>query len=583
MEMKMDYILLYKSLGGEKMEYIIGAILAIIVIITVALILRKRLYDSVDYYEAWKLDAMNRNVAAELSKMKDLHLEGDARTSFETWKEQWENILTEDLATVEELLYDTEKAADKYGFATARKHMKEMESILLNTEEKIEAILNNVKELLDTEENNRQQIEAINPQVKELDKYLSQNRYQFSKADVRFEEEIDNIKSLIDTYHELVLNGDYLESTEEVRLAQTRLENIKKEMDDFPALYNKCKKELPNQVDELEHGMKEMVEQGYSINQTDLMMEIREFQSRLAEAVNTLEKDGTEEVKPLIPEIEERMKEIYDQLEEEAIAKNFVDTNVKSYEEALQAFEAMFVKTKSEVELLKQSYHFEEEDLEKFLTLENMTTQLREQLEAFEAKVAANNDTHSTLRNELEAAFADIRQLEEEHTLFKKNIENLRKDELEAREELQSMGQEMARVNRTLRNSNLPGVPNFVWSLLEEASMKNNQVLAVLDKEPLDIVEVQQSLTDAKATMEHAIDQTNQMLDQAFLTEQVIQYANRYRSSFSDLRIQLEEAERLFRKAEYELALENAARALEEIEPGALKRIESNQEQLVGS
>src|SRR5699024_8154254 len=109
------------------------------------------------------------------------------------------------------------------------------------------------------------------------------------------------------------------------------------------------------------HGMKEMVEQGYSINQTDLMMEIREFQSRLAEAVNTLEKDGTEEVKPLIPEIEERIKEIYDQLEEEAIAKNFVDTNVKSYEEALQAFEAMFVKTKSEVELLKQSYHFEEE------------------------------------------------------------------------------------------------------------------------------------------------------------------------------------------------------------------------------
>lgn len=130
------------------MEYIIGGILAIIVIITVGLLLRKRLYDSVDYYEDWKLDIMNRNVAAELSRVKELNLEGDTKDKFEHWKNEWEIILNEDLANVEELLYDTEKAADRYSFPSAKKHMKKMEEVLVKVEKKIEKILLQLNELL---------------------------------------------------------------------------------------------------------------------------------------------------------------------------------------------------------------------------------------------------------------------------------------------------------------------------------------------------------------------------------------------------------------------------------------------------
>src|SRR5690625_7214541 len=95
------------------MEYVIGIILVIIVIIIAGLLLRKRLYDSVDYYESWKLDIMNRNVAQELSKVKELNLQGETKNNFEQWKDQWETILNDDLADVEELLYDTEHAADR--------------------------------------------------------------------------------------------------------------------------------------------------------------------------------------------------------------------------------------------------------------------------------------------------------------------------------------------------------------------------------------------------------------------------------------------------------------------------------------
>src|SRR5699024_5443267 len=91
------------------MEFVIGGLIAIIDIIIVGLIIRKKLYDQVDYYEDWKLDIMNRNVAGELGRVKALQLEGDTKDRFEHWKNEWDTILGEDMADVEELLMTLKK------------------------------------------------------------------------------------------------------------------------------------------------------------------------------------------------------------------------------------------------------------------------------------------------------------------------------------------------------------------------------------------------------------------------------------------------------------------------------------------
>src|SRR5699024_10580675 len=94
-----------------------------------------------------------------------------------------------------------------------------------------------------------------------------------------------------------------------------------------------------------------------------------------------------------------------------------------------------------------------------------------------------------------------------------------------------------------------------------------------LEQQPLDILEIQQALSSAQEAVNNAIENTDVMLEQASLTEQVIQYANRYRSGHPSLASKLTESEKLFRNAQYELALEQAAEALEDVEPGALKKI----------
>lgn len=85
---------------------------------------------------------------------------------------------------------------------------------------------------------------------------------------------------------------------------------------------------------------------------------------------------------------------------------------------------------------------------------------------------------------------------------------------------------------------------------------------------------VQTYLNDAVSIIEQLKENTDEIIAQVCLVERLIQYGNRYRSTYSGLDKKLKEAEQLFRNYEYSKSLEQAAAAIEEIDSEAMKRIQ---------
>lgn len=559
------------------MELFIGIILAIIVLIVIGLILRKRVYDQVDRLEAWKLDIMARNVAGELSKIKNLTLSGETQEKFEAWKERWDYIVGKELADIEEHLLDAEDAADKFRISKAKKVLKETEEILQSIEGSIDNILSELEELLESEKSSRMEVEEVEPAIRELRRQISQNRYQYAKADRYFDAELDKLEAALENFHEESAAGNYMEAKRIVDELKVELKELDEKIHAFPEVYKKAKHELSSQLDQLLSGMKEMKQDGFYIEHLDFEKEIRTYQQRIIDVMTTLEEGNLEEGTKVLDEMEERISEMYELLEEEALAKNYLDQNVPSYKEAIMTLHTSFTETKAEVEELKKAYYVEDEELEKFLAVDKKTQALNNELKEVLAGLEANDVAHSELRSRVEAALGQIDDLKEKHDTFKEAIQTLRKDELLAKDKLAEMYGQIKELHRRLRKSNIPGVPTFIWTSLEETQQRNKKVLEALEQHPLDTGAVHRSLLEAENAIEQAKEKIDMMLDQAYLTERVIQYANRYRSKNPMLAAELVEAERLFRAYEYELALEKAAKAIEQVEPGALKRIEETQ------
>src|SRR5690625_1815516 len=134
------------------MEYIVGIVLIIIVGIIIDLILRRGLYNAIDHLESLKINIMNRNIAAELTRMKELNLTGETLEKFNMWKDRWELILTKDRANVEVQLFAAAAYADRYKFKSSREKVTEIEKKINEIDAELESITNQLNQTSETEE-----------------------------------------------------------------------------------------------------------------------------------------------------------------------------------------------------------------------------------------------------------------------------------------------------------------------------------------------------------------------------------------------------------------------------------------------
>lgn len=554
------------------MAYGIGAILAVIVGIIVGLIFRKRVYDEVDRLESWKMDVMNREVTEELSKVKSLNLSGETQERFESWRSEWDDILSKQLPDLEEYLFDAEEYADKYRFGSARKVLASIEEKLTAIESSIDKMFEELDTLLHSEENSRKDIETLHPQTKQLRKKLLQQRHRYGSAEVRFEVLIDTADEKLQHYYQLVEQGNYFEANELVQTMKDEIDQLTVQIEEFPSLYKMCKQELPSQIEDLLNGLQQMSEDGYRVEAYHFNDELAAFQEKLSSYTEQLENAEMEEARTGALEIEERVNEMFAQLEKEAIAKSYVEKHQPTLLSQLQSIREDIRISKEEIEVLQHTYQFEDKDLEIHASLEKWVNLLVKQYNDISDELEEGL-SHLSIREDLERFEVQLQELMEQHQQFKDRLHEVRAGEREAQEQITAMKQKLIAVNRKLQKSNIPGVPLYLQNAIEAAAHSLHQVHDLLDEQPLDMVKVREALTNATKETESASEQTELLLDQAALVETMIQYGNRYRSQYPFTAAKLSEAERSFRNYEYDHALELATDALEEVEPGARARL----------
>ncbi|MCD5323874.1 MULTISPECIES: septation ring formation regulator EzrA [Pontibacillus] len=554
------------------MAYGIGAILAVIVGIIVGLIFRKRVYDEVDRLESWKMDVMNREVTEELSKVKSLNLSGETQERFESWRSEWDDILSKQLPDLEEYLFDAEEYADKYRFGSARKVLASIEEKLTAIEASIDKMFEELDTLLHSEENSRKDIETLHPQTKQLRKKLLQQRHRYGSAEVRFEVLIDTADEKLQHYYQLVEQGNYFEANELVQTMKDEIDQLTVQIEEFPSLYKMCKQELPSQIEDLLNGLQQMSEDGYRVEAYHFNDELAAFQEKLSSYTEQLENAEMEEARTGALEIEERVNEMFAQLEKEAIAKSYVEKHQPTLLSQLQSIREDIRISKEEIEVLQHTYQFEDKDLEIHASLEKWVNLLVKQYNDISDELEEGL-SHLSIREDLERFEVQLQELMEQHQQFKDRLHEVRAGEREAQEQITAMKQKLIAVNRKLQKSNIPGVPLYLQNAIEAAAHSLHRVHDLLDEQPLDMVKVREALTNATKETESASEQTELLLDQAALVETMIQYGNRYRSQYPFTAAKLSEAERSFRNYEYDHALELATDALEEVEPGARARL----------
>lgn len=555
------------------MEFVIGTFLLIIIMVTIGFLMKRKKYQVVDQLDKRKIEIMNRPVADELKKVKKLNMTGQTEELFERWRQTWDEIITTELPAIDEKLIDAESCIDKYRFRKAQEIMRQIEESLDSAEEKIDNLLQELNELVGSEEKNRRDMEEIKEKYRSARKRLLAHRHTYGKTAPILEIKLDSLSSQFDQFEELTAEGNYLEARELVLNLKEEMADLLHKMERIPVLIPECTSLLPSQLDELEEGYKEMEKQGYILNHLQLDKEIARIRKELDLYKDLIAKTEVQEVEDSLNETRENIDLLYELLEKEVKAKHDIIQNNNQTFELLQKLKKNNRKLKEETQLVQESYHLVDEQIDVPKKLDKELSMLEKRYEIVSSKIFAKQSAYSLLNDDLMEIRKSIESLQEEQERFAEFLGNLRKDELAARDKLEELRRMIHESHRKVAKSNVPGLPDSYKSLMEDASERINEAIQCLQMKPLNMNQVQDKLELAVEAVEVLNQKTDELIEQVFLAEKVIQYGNRYRSQYPNVREKLIEAEKAFRNYEFSEALEQAAAAVEKVDPQFLKKL----------
>lgn len=555
------------------MEYILGFIVLILAFFVIGYFFKKKRYKDIDKLEEWKMNIMNRPVLEELSKVKQLNMTGETEEMFENWRNEWDEIVTVQLPDVEELLFDAEEYIDRYRFNRSKEVQREISAQLKMIESNIDKIVEELNDLVGSEEKNRLEVEELKESYRVTKKQLLAHRHSFGQAADRLELQLEEVVAVFSLYEEATVNGNYLHAREFVLKIRDLMKNITRKMKLIPDLLIECHTSLPNQVAELKDGHLEMIEKGYILNHFDFAKEAEEMDKKLDVFVEFLDNAETDEVEKGLEELKDQIAVLYEMFEKEVTSRQYVHNCREKIGEDLSSIFFENDKLKIEISTIQSSYHISEADMKIQRDLEKQISSLGKKFDQIKVKFEQQELAFSILADslkEIEQLLAAVKH--DQDTLLRK-IRDLRKDELEAREKIKGLYSQIQQSGKWLVQNNVPGVPEEYKNHLSEAKEALDDVKVKLEEKPLDMAAVQIFLEKAVSSVEEFSKLTKELIEQMLLTEKVIQYTNRYRSRYPNVQSALQEAEVKFRRFEYGAALEEAAAVLENIEPGSLKEM----------
>ncbi|MEK5037888.1 septation ring formation regulator EzrA [Sporosarcina sp. FSL K6-3457] len=556
------------------MIYFIIPIIVLIIVITIAFLFRRKHIQEVGRLEQEKLQIQHKPILEEMTKVKQLNMTGETEENFERWRNEWTEVMDVHMPKIDSRLFDVEDLIDRFRFGKATEVEKEIQETIRFCDKKMNDIMQELNELVGSEEKNRIEMEKLKEQHRAARKTILAHQHSFGMTVNPLEKELEAFNPKFEEYDELTVNGNYLLAREIVISLSTKGDRLFEIIHETPSLLTELQSKIPASLRELRNGTKEMEEQSYYLQHLELPKHLDTIEGELEEMLAKMAELQIESVQQHTSEINDRIDSYYDALENEVTAKHYIDENHNKIAAKLSEIMTLTKETSNEAAFVQQSYRLNEQEaqipqqaLKKLMAIDKrfevLTTRIEEQVSA-----------NSSLQEELQLISEALEQIAEEQDSFVNRMKNLRIDENNVRTKLEELSRRLQNTDRMLHKGNIPGIPDEMEARLEEADEQIYIVTQSLQEVPLNMGIVDTYLENAEKAVLDVSEKVEELLDNVMLIEWIIQYGNRYRASNPEMHTRLLDAEESFRQFRYAKALEQAATAVEEVEPGAMKRIQ---------
>lgn len=559
-------------------------VIFLISLITIALVIYLGVYlfkrhkaKQIEVYQAKVNEITENSLEKELAEISKLNLSGDSLTEFEKVDKDYREIVNRKLPEISELLNDLRELNQHYQFGRTNHELKDVDEKLSGTAAQFEKIKEELKNIRKVTEEHQKAVEELSEKYKDLRKTLLAKSFSFGPSSDKLEEQLGELEQQFNDYTKLMESGDYVKSAKPLSDLQDATAEMEEKVEKIPPIFKNLKSVFPDQLKELNSAVDQLLKEKYVFHE-DLKKKLADIQKMVDKNFENLKKVDLKNATKLDEKLTTEIDKVYDEIDQEYRARKVVEKNYNYYQDFVEHAERQEHELLIDLDRLSQNYELTHNEFEDAHDLQVQIQAIRKDFDNF-TKQRSEGVIYSDELKRQKDNIDKLTKIEKKQKEINDGVSNLWKEEKEAQKAVQGFDLEIHRMRRDVEKLNLPGLSREYTDYFFKVSDEIENLDDALGQIQINMDEITKALINTQSDLDVLGDKTKEIIDCATLSEEFLQYANRYRTRYPEVEEAYKKASQLFNKEyNYVDALDTISNAVEEVEPGAYKRITDDYE-----
>ena len=548
--------------------FIIAAILMTITFVILRRKESKKYKREINKLDVEKNQLINVEILSEMTKVKDLVKTENLQHKLDDWDKVFSYIKDDMLPQISEDITNVDFLIDKHDFKNAIKKMTNIELEIDRLKKKSDKLISEIKLITNSEERNRALVTKLKVTYRELQAKFERCIKDYGEVDEAIRKEFNKVEKKFQLFENAMDKNDYVEVEKIVIVIEEEIEQIKKILDEVPSIVLTAGILIPGKIKEAKTLYSRMIRDGYPLDYLNVEYNIDEIEKKSIDIMNKTKKldidisESDIELKTMM----EYFNTLFSDFDKEKECKDTFKEGCKKFRVKIEKVNKIVYDVYVQIDDIKVTYDLTENEINKFSVLNKNLEIINEDFKRLLEESKTKTFAYSKLNDELDGLVIKLSRLQDDLDFQLRSITSMKDDEYRAKEQLKTIQNLLKEAKYKLKDYKLPVIPSNYYVELKEAQDAIREIAKELDKKPIVIKILNIRVDTARDLVFKIYNKTNDMIKLSMMSEKMIIYGNRYRSTYPEIEQKLEEATTLFYKGKYEKSLDISSEAVKKIE-----------------
>lgn len=494
----------------------------------------------------------------ELVKVETLIKNEKLEEQYKIWQERFKKIKDENVVNLNEIVLklDTQNVENFNELKEDAKRELYKAKFLLSK------LLEEIEDVNMSEEKYRTLIIKLKAKYRELNDYYEAHKKEYGELENVVEMQFENIEKRFQIFEEFMETNDYSEVIHIVKSIDLMLEHMQEVVKKLPDLVIVAHKIIPLKIEELTNIYEKMILDNYNLKELNVTTNLENALKSTNELVEKVKGLNFKDVEVEFEAIVEYLDDLFKVFETEQIAR-------KEYSKLKILFEKKLIKTNKivssvykELDSIRSMYNLKAEEIDSLNVVKTRLMEVNDNYKKIITDLKSQETNFLTANKELIDVNSILIELSDDLDKLLKSLGNMYEDEQRAREQLNEIEKLLRDSKGILNKYNFPSVNKELFIEIKEANEAVYEVIKELKEKPIKINTLNTRVDTARDLALKVYTHVNDMLKKMEVIEELIVFANKYRSESEIISDSLNKASNFFFQGNYNKSLDVLEKAL---------------------